>query len=340
MTILAECPPFADWHQAAAGWEPFPWQERIASLAADGEWPDQIGVPTGLGKTGCVVAAVWALAAQAHRPPAERTVPTRIWWVVNRRILVDDTFALAVRIAELLVNPDNLSHDVPDGLRPAVAAVADRLRAVAGDPHGMPLQALRLRGGDAHNRPNHPAQPAIICATIPMYGSRMLFRGYGSSRSMRPIDAALAFTDSLILVDEAHLAVHLRALIGKASEEASHATVSLLPARRSAPQVVALTATADPHGDRFDLDSEDRSHPIIVERLKATKPVRVHEVASAHASKPATCGKALAEAVFELLGGWDKPGPARMIVFANTPDAAPRCGRTHPQDRPTRPASP
>ena len=87
-----------------------------------------------------------------------------------------------------------------------VATVADRLRSLSADPAGDPLEVIRLRGGIASRRPADPSRPAVLLSTLPTYGSRLLFRGYGSSRSMRPIDAALAGTDSLVLLDEAHLA--------------------------------------------------------------------------------------------------------------------------------------
>ena len=102
---LPPAPSFAAFYQAVNGREPFPWQSRLAAAVMScAVWPDEaeeVGIPTGLGKTACLDIAIWWLAAQAHLPPPERTAPTRIWWVVNRRLLVDSTFDHACHIREL-----------------------------------------------------------------------------------------------------------------------------------------------------------------------------------------------------------------------------------------------
>ena len=301
-------PTFDDWYQAVNGWQPFPWQRRLArSVAETGRWPSQIAVPTGLGKTACVDIAVWALARQADLDPGLRTAPTRIWWVVNRRILVDDTYRHTTRIGDLL--------DASAPSSSAVAAVAARLRSMHA-LGGPPLQTLRLRGGESHGRPRHPAQPAVVCSTIPMFGSRLLFRGYGTSRSMRPVDAALAGTDSLVLIDEAHLAAPLRTLL-KDLGMLGRRCGGLLPAERSAPQAVALTATGDPDDDSFVLDSDDQDHPKVAKRLAADKPLTVEQTDK----KPAAALAAAAQKLLAGLGPTPRPSAA-VLVFANTPDTA------------------
>ena len=72
---------------SGVGRDPFPWQSRLATLVEASGWPSEIGVPTGLGKTSAIDIAVWSLAAQADRDPAKRTVPTRVFYVVDRRLL-------------------------------------------------------------------------------------------------------------------------------------------------------------------------------------------------------------------------------------------------------------
>ena len=104
-------PAFAEFYRAVNSVpgerrDPFPWQRRLAEqIAATEQWPAEVGVPTGLGKTACLDIAVWWLASQADRQPADRTAPTRIWWVVNRRLLVDSTAEHAERIAHALATP-------------------------------------------------------------------------------------------------------------------------------------------------------------------------------------------------------------------------------------------
>ena len=296
-------PPFHEFYEALNGWPPFPWQARLADqVAKSGCWPTEIGVPTGLGKTACLDIAVWWLAGQAECPPAERKAPTRIWWLVNRRLLVDSTAEHAQKISETLA-------DSPvDCLR----VVGDRLRSIGASQGPSPLEVIRLRGGVAARRPTDPARPAIILSTIPMYGSRLLFRGYGTSRTMRPIDAALAGTDSLLLLDEAHLAPHLAGLIS-ALADCTQGSKRILCKERSQPQLVALTATGNAsERDRFDLSDDDDRNETVRQRLDAKKPleIRVH---------PKHSVKHLAEAARDLL---QRTNPSSCLVFTNTPDSA------------------
>lgn len=306
---LPEVPAFGDFYAAVNhGRKPFPWQARLAEqVLADGRWPAEIGIPTGLGKTSCLDIAVWWLAAEADRSSQERRAPTRIWWVVNRRLLVDATAAHADRLAGLL-REAAAGQAETDHL--AIQRVALRLQCLAAGGIDEPLQVEKLRGGVALGRPRDPAQPSIILSTVPMFGSRLLFRGYGSSRSMRPIDAALAGTDSLVLVDEAHLATHLMRLV-PALRECAPAVASVLPGGRSWPQVVSLTATGDVDTDRFEIDDEDRSHDVVQQRLNAHKRLEVRNRRSGDLVKE------LADAALDLIRGASRA--TSCVVFANTP---------------------
>ena len=308
----ATMPTFAAFYRAVNGRDPFPWQDRLARLVAAEGWPPEVGVPTGLGKTACLDIAIWWLASQADRAPADRTAPTRIWWIVNRRLLVDSTADHAERILDKLRNPAGagLGGESPE----VVLAVAGRLRSLSASQAGDPLDVIRLRGGVVSRRPTDPSKAGVILATVPMYGSRLLFRGYGSSRSMRPVDAALAGTDSLVLVDEAHLATHLQRLI-PALEECTPRARALICASRSRPRVVALTATGDAgEAARFDLGPDDLEHAVVKQRLDAAKPVEVRVRTSGDVAK------LLAEAALDLLA--EAPAEASCVVFANTPRQA------------------
>ncbi len=308
---MNSAPTFSDFYQAINGRPPFPWQARLAEgVAETGEWPAEVGVPTGMGKTACLDIAVWYLASQAYREPGQRAAPTRVWWVVNRRLLVDSTAEHAERMATILAQPSASGLSGRD--REVVSAVAERLRSLSADPNAPPLDVIRLRGGVASRTPVDPSSPTILLCTLPMYGSRLLFRGYGST--LRQIDAAMAGTDSLVLLDEAHLAPHLRALIPALAECMPGAEL-LLGESRSRPRISALTATGDPSGGRFDLDKEDEANPVIRQRLHAAKPLELRK--AREANNPA---KHLADAAIELLQQAQKP--SACLVFANTPATA------------------
>lgn len=188
---------FPTFFQALWGYDPFPWQAALAERVAGGVWPSLLDLPTASGKTACIDIALFALAAQADRPTPQRTAPRRVWFVVDRRIVVDEAFARAERIAAKLAS----ARGGP------LKEVADRLCELAGTDR--PVAVARLRGGvfrdDGWAR--LPSQPAIITSTVDQLGSRLLFRGYGHSMLAAPIYAGLAANDSLILLDEAHCSV-------------------------------------------------------------------------------------------------------------------------------------
>lgn len=296
-------PTFAEFYTEVHDRQPLPWQVRLAELAAQGSWPAEIGVPTGLGKTACLDIAVWALASQADRTPQERTAPTRVWYVVDRRLLVDSAYDHGVELRDRLSKADS----------GPLAAVAGALRRIAGGgSDAAPLHVARLRGSATLGaRPPHPAQPAVCFATVAMYASRLLFRGYGSSTSMRPIDAALAGIDSLVLMDEAHLAPALMGLAGPLAECDLGDPTRVIPPARARPRFVALTATgrAD-DSERFDLDDADHAHPLVRRRVTAAKPTRLVE----------TTRRSLASTLADqaLAGIAEADQPPACLVFVNT----------------------
>ena len=307
---LPPMPAFAEFYWAINKRDPFPWQSRLAKdVATTEQWPTEVGVPTGLGKTACLDIAVWWLASQAHRAPEKRIAPIRIWWVVNRRLLVDSTAEHAVKIANVLSKPD--SAELDDGATAIIESVARRLCLLSADPDAPPLEVIRLRGGIASCSPTDPSRPTILLCTLPMYGSRLLFRGYGST--LRSVDAAMAGTDSLLLLDEAHLAPHLSALL-PALADCTPGAQAILGRDRSRIRMAALTATGDTaDGGRFDLDDKDEADPVVQERLDSVKPMELR----IETGDSAQC---LADAALDLIQ--KAAAPAACVVFANTPKTA------------------
>ena len=300
---------FADFYRALNGREPFPWQKRLAEeVYAKGKWCAEIGIQTGLGKSSCLDIAIWWLATQADIDPAKRTAPTRIWWVVNRRLLVDATFDRAYKIQHALRRAAHRNH-----ADCVIQETAQRLQSIAAAPEAEPLEVIRLRAGIACTRPVDPSQPAVILCTLPMYGSRLLFRGFGTTRGYRVVDAAMAGTDSLVFLDEAHLVPHLKNLFPALADCYPDAR-SVLCGARSKPIVVALTATGE-SGDesRFMLNAEDEQNSIVSQRLRAGKPLRM-------VTKDRHDPKHLANAAIQLLEA--EARPTTCLVFANTPRTA------------------
>jgi len=258
---------FTPFFEGVYGHTPFPWQQRLAEqVAREGRWPSVLDLPTGSGKTAALDIAVFHLALEADLREARRA-PVRIALVIDRRLVVDDAFARARRLATALADPPTA----------AVASVAERLAKLSQD--GPPLMVQRLRGGIPREDDwaRTPAQPTILCSTVDQVGSRLLFRGYGVSDAMKPVHAGLLGSDCLILLDEAHLAEPFRQTLD---------WVELYRGRkwRAAPSaapagVALLTATPDgPSTAAFSLGADDHDHLVLSRRLSAAKPVRLVEV--------------------------------------------------------------
>lgn len=267
---------FPVFFQEIHGYEPFPWQERLLrQVAASGVWPEVLDLPTGAGKTAAMDVAVFHLALEADRSSGRRA-SVRIAFVVDRRLVVDDAFARAQALAGALAKPGG----------PVTGLVADRLRVLSAA--GEPLVARRLRGGIPRENDwaRTPSQPTILCSTVDQIGSRLLFRGYGVSDSMKPIHAGLIGADCLILLDEAHLAQPFRQTLGwvrryrgrdwRESEDASPWGFALLTA------TLGQRAAAV-----FTLGDDDRAHPILKRRLQAPKPARLVGPAAVRAGEAA-----------------------------------------------------
>lgn len=319
---MLENPPFEVFFSAMhRGHRPLPWQERLAREVSASGWPAApIGIPTGLGKTACLDIAVWALARQASLRPVERTLPTRIWYVVNRRLLVDAAAAHGAKMCRLLGHPEQLGDEDPEARWDASPEHVSSLEAIGAALESMtvprldePLHMARLRGGaDLGARPRDPSQPCLVFATVPMFASRWLFRGYGTSTSMRPVDAALAGIDTLVLLDEAHLAAPLAGLGAPLAACDPGDPTRVLPVSRCRPQFVSMTATSGTEGS-FDLGPDDLDDPLVRRRLYADKPTSLVETTKKDLVNE------MARQAISLLA---EPSRRTCLVFVNTASLA------------------
>lgn len=251
-----EAADFPSFYAAVHGHDPFPWQSQVvADVLQEGQWPDLIDVPTGLGKTSIIDVAVFVTAATVGTPAAQRMGRRRILFVVDRRLVVDEAAEHAERLSGALARAE---HDSGGGV---VTDVARALRACA--PYyprrhspdvgpGDLLPVTRMRGGTTWAAAwlDRPDRPGIVLGTVDQVGSRLLFRGYGVSDRRRPIDAALVGTDALLLVDEAHLSTALLATLAAIGER----DTLRVPVPRL--NVVRLSATAGEARRVFALDVE------------------------------------------------------------------------------------
>jgi CRISPR-associated endonuclease/helicase Cas3 len=279
--------------------DPYSWQERLARQCAEGEPPAVIAVPTGAGKTTTIDALVWALASQAERPAAERTVGVRIVWAIDRRILVDEVHKHASELADLLrLACDDDGHPL--------AEVARRLAQLSG---GAPLLATRWRGGlGAAPERYGPLQPQIITSTVAQIGSRLLFRGYGVGTRSLALEAGLAACDTTICLDEAHLAEPFRQTVSAIRHHRGDGERALaLPGLR----VIQLTATPPRQAeDVIELDDEDRA--ALGPRISGVKRARLVEPEAG--ADDGTRVALLADAA----AGYVRSGKATVACVANT----------------------
>ncbi len=284
---------FASFFEEVHGYQPFPWQQALLTRVFERGWPALIDVPTGLGKTAVLDVAVFLSALRSVH--ARR----RVFLVVDRRLIVDQAHDEAEKVRRALENP-------PEGS--VRARVRARLR-IPGDEPASVLDVTRMRGGVNWSWLwiERPDRPAIVTGTVDQIGSRLLFRGYGVGERLRPIDAAMVGTDSLILIDEAHLSdpffTTLRDVLA-----ASNGVVSRTPV------VVAMSASpANSNGEAHGITAADADHSVAGKRLRASKSLHPVEV-------KATVAKAATE-VADALAAWALRlgAPGKVVgVVANT----------------------
>lgn len=244
---------FNDDFATLTGKPAFPWQRALYERFVAHDFPKACDLPTGLGKTSVIV--LWLLAL-ARNPK----LPRRLVYVVNRRTVVDQATAEAVRLREVL-------------LKPGVQHIREALHALAAVPAKHPLAISTLRGEFADNAEwrRDPSRPAIIVGTVDMIGSRLLFSGYGCSFRSKPLHAGLLGQDALLVHDEAHLEPAFQALITAIADE-QHRSNEPRPLK-----VLALSATGRMEPD-FTLGERDIQNPDVLKRLHARKGLQLHLV--------------------------------------------------------------
>ena len=275
---------------------PFSWQEEVLDhICEHGVWPERINAPTGSGKSSVVDIHLFAnaLAAVGAAP----RVPRRLCVTVGRRALVDSQATRADKILGDL--KDALADESGEpGILRRVAEALQSFQTRNDDKRSIPFEIGRIRG-ELSNR-NLPVTDisacAIIAATPDMYGSRALFRGYGSTKAARPRETALLAMDTVMVLDEAHMnrqLLHTTQRIAQLQKYEADLGVPTL-------QVVETTATPSTE------DSDSTTLGVDIEALDKPNDKELHKRVYSHK-----------ELMLHPIDKWDgKPGNAATVKAA------------------------
>ena len=251
---------------------PFSWQEEVLDhICEHGVWPERINAPTGSGKSSVVDIHLFAnaLAAVGAAP----RVPRRLCVTVGRRALVDSQATRADKILGDL--KDALADESGEpGILRRVAEALQSFQTRNDDQGSDPFEVGHIRG-ELSNR-NLPVTDisacAIIAATPDMYGSRALFRGYGSTKAARPRETALLTMDTVMVLDEAHMnrqLLHTTQRIAQLQKREADLGVPTL-------QVVETTATPSTE------DSDSTTLGVDIEALDKPNDEKLHDRVYSH----------------------------------------------------------
>lgn len=275
---------------------PFSWQEEVLDhICEHGVWPERINAPTGSGKSSVVDIHLFAnaLAAVGAAP----RVPRRLCVTVGRRALVDSQATRADKILGDL--KDALADESGEpGILRRVAEALQSFQTRNDKEGSAPFEVGHIRG-ELSNR-NLPVTDisacAIIAATPDMYGSRALFRGYGSTKAARPRETALLTMDTVMVLDEAHMnrqLLHTTQRIAQLQKREADLGVPTL-------QVVETTATPSTE------DSDSTTLGVDIEALDSPNDKELHRRVYSHK-----------ELVLRPIDKWDgKPGNRAVVDAA------------------------
>lgn len=275
---------------------PFSWQEEVLDhICEHGVWPERINAPTGSGKSSVVDIHLFAnaLAAVGAAP----RVPRRLCVTVGRRALVDSQADRANKILDRMGKALANESDESDILRRVAEALQSFQTRNDGQGSG-PFEVGHIRG-ELSNRTlpvTDISACAIIAATPDMYGSRALFRGYGSTKAARPRETALLAMDTVMVLDEAHMnrqLLHTTQRIAELQKREVNLGVPTL-------QVVETTATPSTE------DSDSTTLGVDIEALDSPNDEKLRDRVYSHK-----------ELVLRPIDKWDgKPGNRAVVDAA------------------------
>jgi len=226
--------------------KPYEWQTELFRSLVSGQIPN-LSLPTGSGKTNAIVCWLLALCLNSK-------LPRKLVYVVDRRSVVDQSTKVVEDIAAKLAVESPLISDVRNTLIP-----------MAGGEELLGISTLRGEFQDNQKWSKFPFRPAVVCGTVDMVGSRLLFSGYGDRAYSRSLHAGLLGNDTLVVFDECHLVPefgNLLRLIRNAGGKLKPFCSMLMSATSN-----------DRHS--IQLSHNDLGNRVLGKRLRAPKRLRV-----------------------------------------------------------------
>jgi CRISPR-associated endonuclease/helicase Cas3 len=271
---------FAKRFEALTGNAPFPWQECLfLRFLSDKIPPADVSLPTGTGKTSIMAIWLLALAEKSAADSRQNSIPRRLVWVVNRRVVVDQATNEVEQIRRRVNDPAIVE------LEPIRSA----LRKLSVETSGEIIGISTLRGQFEDNAEwrGDPSRPAVIVGTVDMIGSRLLFSGYGIGFKAKPLHAGFLGQDVLLVHDEAHLEPAFQELLVAIREEQKRcrefgkfhvmALSATSRAKKDGNDAFGLTAAEKDVPNEMPDSSETPLH-VIWRRQGAKKQIRLHIV--------------------------------------------------------------
>ena len=218
-----------------------------------GDIPKTMDIPTGLGKTS--VMHVWMLALIHAKTHKLSRVPTRLVYIVDRRVIVDQASNEADKLRKKIESDSHYKSTIGN----------------------LNISKLRGGGGLEDNRRwmKEPHMPAIIIGTIDMIGSRILFSGYGIGRKVRSFYAGLLGQDALLVLDETHLSPAMERMLRDLEEIADVKNND----RLYPPKVLCMSATQHEKSDSvIRLESDDMDNGEVKTRYRSVKNIKLKKI--------------------------------------------------------------
>lgn len=276
---------FKEGFHQLTGKKPYPWQSALYKSFLENNIPHRLSLPTGAGKTSVIPIWLSALWHQLeNRLPL--TVPRRLYFAVDRRVVVDQSELVA---QEVKTNAQNTS---------LWRLLSERTLSET------PLVISVLRGQrvlEYDDIISDPSAFSVILCTPDMVFSRLLGGAYGCSARIASREMGLVGQDAFIVLDEAHIS---EANIGVLDFVSKH-NPSIKPFWWTT-MSATLRQTAD-----FTLSQDDLA--MMSARLNAHKRATVVE----------TEDKNVVAAVMKIVEDHNHPW-GRLIVYVEKPADANR----------------